>query len=52
MSRYKLDKDGCVDKLKCCIVFRGDLYDPTDPHDPWNPHLSFLALKEFLALCA
>ena len=50
--RCKLDKDGLVDKLKCRIVFRGDLYDPADPQDPWNPHASFLALKVFLAECA
>ena len=50
--RCKLDKDGLIDKLKCRIVFRGDLYDPADPQDPWNPHASFLALKVFLAICA
>ena len=50
--RCKLDQDGMVDKLKCRIVFRGDLYDPADPQDSWNPHASFLALKIFLAECA
>ena len=48
----KLDKDGNVDKLKCRIVFRGDLYDPVDLQDPWNPHASFLSLKTLMAICA
>ena len=48
--RCKLDQNGMVDKLKCRIVFRGDLYQPAEPQDSWNPHASFLALKVFLAL--
>jgi hypothetical protein len=36
--KCKLDKTGQIDKLKCRIVFRGDLYDPKDPMDSWNPH--------------
>jgi hypothetical protein len=34
--KCKLDKTGEIDKLKCRIVFRGDLYDPKDPMDSWN----------------
>jgi hypothetical protein len=41
-----------VDKLKCRIVFRGDLYNPQHPMDSWNPHANWLALKLFLAICA
>ena len=52
LFKCKLDKDGMIDKLKVRAVFRGDLYDPTDPQDSWNPHASFLALKVFLACCA
>ena len=50
--RAKIDKDGLLDKLKCRVVFRGDLCDPADDMDTWNPHASFLALKIFLAFCA
>ena len=49
--KAKLNIDGMIDKLKCSVVFRGDLYDPKDPQDSWNPHTSFLSLKVFIALC-
>ena len=52
VHRAKIDKDGLLDKLKCGVVFRGDLCDPADDMDTWNPHASFLALKIFLAFCA
>jgi hypothetical protein len=50
--KAKLDKNGLIDKLKCRVVFRGDLYDPLNPQDSWNPHANFLAVRFFLALCA
>ena len=52
LYKCKLDQEGMVDKLKCRVVFRGDLYEPEEPLDPWNPHASFLSLKTFLAICA
>jgi hypothetical protein len=50
--KCKLDKHGHIDKLKCRIVFRGDLYTPNDPLDSWNPHATWFALRMFCALCA
>ena len=50
--KCKLDQNGMIDKLKCRMVFRGDLYDPVLPEDSWNPFASHLALRFFLALCA
>ena len=50
--KCKLDQDGLIDKLKCRIVFRGDLYTPNTPEDSWNPFASYMALRVFLALCA
>jgi hypothetical protein len=50
--KCKLDKFGKVDKLKCRIVFRGDLYSPTDDIDSWNPHATWTSLKYYLGLCA
>jgi Reverse transcriptase (RNA-dependent DNA polymerase) len=50
--KCKLNAFGAVDKLKCRIVFRGDLYDPKDDLDSWNPHASWPSLRLFLALCA
>jgi Reverse transcriptase (RNA-dependent DNA polymerase) len=41
-----------IDKLKCRMVFRGDLYEPTEPEDSWNPFASYQALRMYLALCA
>ena len=43
--KCKLDKDGCVDKLKCRIVFRGDLYDPADMQDLWSLHAFFPGIE-------
>ena len=53
--RTKLDKNGLVDKLKGCLVFRGDLQGPSADlglQDTWNPHADFLLLCIFLAMCA
>jgi hypothetical protein len=50
--KCKLDKDGLVDKLQACIVFRGDLYHPTTEKNSWNPHASWVALMIYLATCA
>jgi Reverse transcriptase (RNA-dependent DNA polymerase) len=50
--KCKLDQNGMIDKLKCCMVFRGDLYEPTEPEDSWNPFASYLALRFYLATCA
>jgi hypothetical protein len=50
--KCKLDKFGKVDKLKCRIVFRGDLYSPTEDIDSWNPHATWTSLKYYLGLCA
>jgi Reverse transcriptase (RNA-dependent DNA polymerase) len=50
--KCKLDQNGMIDKLKCRVVFRGDLYDPQDPMDSWNPHATWPSLRLFLALCA
>jgi hypothetical protein len=50
--KCKLDKDGLIDKLKCRIVFRGDLFEMTLPEESWNPFASYLALRFFLAICA
>jgi Reverse transcriptase (RNA-dependent DNA polymerase) len=52
LFRCKLDQNGTIDKLKCRVVFRGDLYDPTEPEDSWNPFASYQALRMFLAICA
>jgi hypothetical protein len=52
LFKCKLDQHGNIDKLKCRIVFRGDLYNPESPLDSWNPHATWFALKVFLALCA
>ena len=52
LFKCKLDKFGKVDKLKCRIVFRGDLYSPTEDLDSWNPHATWTSLKYFLGLCA
>ena len=52
LYKCKLDKDGMIDKLKCRMVFRGDLYDPLQPEDSWNPFASYQALRLYLALCA
>ena len=48
----KLNKDGMIDKLKCCVVFCGNLYSPFDDSDPWNPLTTFKALRVNLAICA
>ena len=50
--KCKLDKFGMVDKLKCRIVFRGDLHHPSADLDSWNPHATWVSLRTFLALCA
>jgi hypothetical protein len=50
--KCKLDKFGMVDKLKCRVVFRGDLYNPKEPMDSWNPHATWISLRLYLALCA
>lgn len=50
--KCKLDQNGLIEKLKCRIVFRGDLYQPSIPEDSWNPFASYMALRVFLALCA
>ena len=50
--KCKLDQNGLIEKLKCRIVFRGDLYQPSTPEDSWNPFASYMALRVFLALCA
>jgi hypothetical protein len=50
--KCKLDKFGKVDKLKCRIVFRGDLYKPTEELDSWNPHATWTSLKYYLGLCS
>ena len=36
--KCKIEEHGLLDKLKVCIVFRGNLYKPTVKIDPWNPH--------------
>jgi Reverse transcriptase (RNA-dependent DNA polymerase) len=50
--KCKLDPNGRVDKLKDRIVFRGDLYTPTEPENTWNPFARYLAFLMFIALCA
>ena len=50
--KCKIDMHGLIDKLKCRIVFRGDLYEPLNPQDSWNPHADFNVIRIFLALCA
>jgi hypothetical protein len=50
--KCKLDEDGMIDKLKCRIVFRGDLYNPSEPEDSWNPFANYMAFRIFLASCA
>jgi hypothetical protein len=50
--KCKLNKLGMIEKLKCRIVFRGDLYDPQNPLDSWNPHASWFSLRLFCAICA
>lgn len=50
--KCKLDKDGFIDKLKCRVVFRGDLYRPHATLDSWNPHADWTSLRIFLAVCA
>ena len=52
LFKCKLDQQGLIDNLKCRVVFRGDLHEPTPSLDPWNPHVDFTTLKVFLALCA
>ena len=50
--KCKIDELGFIDKLKCHIVFRGDLYDPTTPLDSWNPHADWISIRIFFAFCA
>jgi hypothetical protein len=52
LFKCKLDQHGNIDKLKCRIVFRGDLYHPEDPMDSWNPHATWFVLRVYLAMCA
>jgi hypothetical protein len=51
LYKCKIAKDGNIDKLKCRIVYRGDLISQPED-DTWNPHASFQTLKIFLAECA
>jgi hypothetical protein len=46
--KAKLDKNGNIDKLKCRIVYRGDLHQHDDI-DTWNPHASWMCLMVYLA---
>ncbi len=41
-----------VDKWKCRVVIRGNLYNPKEPMDSWDPHATWIALSLYLALCA
>jgi hypothetical protein len=50
--KCKLTELGLVDKLKCRVVFHGDLYSPTEPEDSWNPFANYMAFRIFLAVCA
>jgi hypothetical protein len=50
--KCKLNEDGMIDKLKCQIVFCGDLYNPSEPKDSWNPFANYMAFRIFLASCA
>ena len=40
-----------LDKLKCRVVFCGDLYNPKEPMDLWKPHATWISLRLYLALC-
>jgi hypothetical protein len=42
--KCKLDKHGMIEKLKCRILFCGDLYEPQNPLDSCNLHASWLSL--------
>jgi hypothetical protein len=50
--KCKLNQDGKIDKLKCRVVFRGDLHKSNSIIDSWNPHADYTNLKIFLGLCA
>jgi hypothetical protein len=49
--KTKIDQNGNIEKLKCRIVYRGDLHEHTDI-DTWNAHASWMCLMVFLAECA
>ena len=50
--KCKLDQHDNVDKLKACIIFKGDLYTPTTDFDSWNPHAMWPSLQLYIAMCA
>jgi hypothetical protein len=50
--KCKIGPEGLLDKLKCRVVYRGDLDNVDRGIDPWNPHATFLSLKFFLAWAA
>jgi hypothetical protein len=47
--KVKRNSDGTLDKLKTCIVVRGDLQGNSTTEDKWSPTASFWSLKVFLA---
>jgi hypothetical protein len=51
LNVVKLRSDGTLDKLKNCLVVRGDLQKNVK-EDTWSPTASFRALKLFLAHAA
>jgi hypothetical protein len=51
LNVVKLRSDGTLDKLKNCLVVRGDLQKNVE-EDTWSPTASFRALKLFLAHAA
>ena len=50
--RCKLNKCSLVSRLKCRIVFCGDLYCPDQPRGAWNPHAAWVSLILYMGTCA
>lgn len=50
--KVKINSDGSLDKVKNCLVVRGDLLIKHITEDKWSPIASFLALKMLLAYAA
>ena len=52
VCKCKIEKFGLIDKLKCRIVFRGDLHKNAVEKDSWNPHATWASLFVYLGFCA
>jgi len=52
LFKVKILIDRSLDKLKTCLVVRGDLQSKSLQEDKWSPTASFRSLKMFLAHAA